>query len=69
MITHMARDQYGEYYHDLGPYPRQALLERLDRKHADKMYCDTTDGPKHIGWIIATLWLRVYEVNPMRKAA
>lgn len=68
--TYMALDQYGNAFHDLGPHPRKALLERLGRQHADRMYIDSTsDGPKHVGWIIAGLWLTVYEVIPMREPA
>lgn len=70
MKSYMAIDQYGTTYHNLGRYPRAGLLERLCRKHAQKMYCDMADGTsKHIGYIIAGLWCRVYEVTPMRRAA
>ena len=66
---YMAIDQYGETYHGL-TYPRKDLLERLCRTHADKMYTDMKDGStKHIGYIIAGLWLRVYEVKPMYRDA
>ena len=64
----MAIDQYGQTHHNLGQHPRKALLERLGRKHADKMYVDKKDGSSvHIGWIIAGLWLSVYRVEPLEK--
>jgi hypothetical protein len=59
----MAIDQYGHAYHGLGNHPRKALLERLDRKRASKMYVDTKTGTKHIGYIIRGLWLTVYNVT------
>lgn len=68
-MTHMAIDQYGQTYHDLGPHPRRALLDRFDRKHADRMFIDTKAGTKHIGWIIAGHWLTVYRVETMEKPA
>lgn len=64
----MAVDQYGQTYHGLGPHPRKALLERLGRKHAAKMYVDKKDGSTaHIGWIISGLWLTVYHVQRWEK--
>lgn len=63
----MARDQYGQYYHDLGIHPRKTLLERLGRKRAQRMYVDSKSGTKHIGWIIAGLWLTVWHVEPMER--
>lgn len=66
----MAIDQYGRTYHNLGNHPRKTLLERLERKHASKMYIDKKDGPPvHIGWIIGGLWLTVYNVTPMELPA
>lgn len=61
--TFMAVDQYGQYYHDLGPHPRKTLLERIGRSHAEKMYVDRDSVPYHVGYIIAGLWLRIYEVR------
>ena len=68
-MNHMAIDQYGTTYHNLGPYPRKALLERLYRKHADKIYRDTKDGTIHVGYVIAKLWLTVYTVQRMERKA
>ena len=66
---YMAIDQYGNTYHGL-EYPRRDLLDRLGYKHADKMYVDKKDGRYvHIGYVIAGLWLTVYEVKPMERAA
>jgi hypothetical protein len=66
MKDSMAIDQYGQTFHGLGPHPRKALLERLSRKHAAKMYVEKKDGSSvHIGWIIGGLWLTVYSVTRM----
>ena len=69
-MNHMAIDQYGQTYHGLGKYPRKGLLERLGRKHADKMYIDTKSGKTyHVGYIIAGLWLTIYTVQRMERSA
>ena len=69
-LEHMAVDQYGHTHHALGQFPRKALLDRLERSHADKMYHDKVDGHiVHSGYIIAGLWLTVYKVEPMERAA
>ena len=67
MDNHMAIDQYGETYHDLGRHPRATLLARLDRQHADKMYIDSisTGKSRHCGYIIAGRWLTLYKVEPI----
>ncbi len=59
--TFFGKDQYGGYFHDLGRHPRKELLERLDRKHAEKIYVD--DGV-HVGYCIAGHWIVLYEVTP-----
>jgi len=65
----MGIDQYGNTYHGLGKYPRKALLERLGRSHADKMYVDKKDGSTvHIGYIISGLWIRLYSVQEWKAA-
>lgn len=70
MLTHMAQDQWGNTYHNLGAHPRKALLERIGAKRADKMYCDTLEGKtNHVGWIIRGHWLTVYRVTPMEGRA
>ena len=59
----MARDQYGQTYHNLGAHPRKALLDRLGYAKASKMYVDTKDGKAlHVGYIIGRLWLTLYHV-------
>jgi len=64
----MAIDQYGQTYHGLSK-PRKDLLDRLYRKHADKMYVDLKGGGyRHAGYIIGGLWLTVYEVKPFNAA-
>jgi len=51
-------------------HPRKQLLAKLGRKHADKMFCDTTSGdPKHIGYIVNGQWFRVYEVHDWQGKA
>lgn len=62
---YMAMDQYGQTYHGL-KYPRRDLLNRLNRKHASKMYINDKNGNAvHVGYIITGLWLDVYTVTPM----
>ena len=64
----MAIDQYGTTYHNLGTYPRKALLERLGSRSAERMYRDTNEGESHhIGYIINGLWLTLFHVEPWRK--
>jgi hypothetical protein len=66
----MGRDQYGRAYHDLGAHPRKALLDRLVRKHAAKIYIDKEEGPPvHIGYIIAGLWITLYQIEPWEREA
>ncbi len=65
-MYHMGIDQYGETYHGL-TYPRKDLLKMFDRKHADKMYRDTTEGTRHTGYIIAGRWIELFEVKPWRR--
>lgn len=68
--TYMAIDQYGRTYHDLGRYPRKALLAHFGVQHADKLYCDDRAGQAwHCGYVIAGHWLTLYAVTPFRKAA
>jgi len=66
---YMAIDQYGSTHHNL-KHPRKDLMERLNCKHASKMYRDTKNGKTfHVGYVIANHWLTVYEVQPMRNPA
>jgi hypothetical protein len=62
---YMAVSQYGDTFHGL-THPRKDLLARLGRQHAAKMYRDNADPakpPRHCGYVIAGLWLEVFEVN------
>ena len=60
----MAIDQYGQTYHGL-KNPRKDLCHRLGCKSAVKMYQDKKDGTTcHAGYVIAGLWLTLYEVVP-----
>lgn len=69
MQFYMAIDQYGQAYHSLGEHPRKALLTRLGKTSAQRMYRDKKDGKSvHIGWIIGGLWLTLYTVTPVENA-
>ena len=69
-MNHMAIDQYGTTYHDLGKHPRKGLLDKLCRKSTSKMYVDKKDGTsRHIGYIIAGLWLTIYKVEYWEQPA
>jgi hypothetical protein len=59
----MAIDQYGQTYHGL-EFPRKDLLIELNRQHAQKMY---VGEHKHIGYVIAGLWLTIYKVIRIDK--
>lgn len=56
----------GTTYHltDKDKHPRGQLLKKCFKKHAEKMYVDTTEGKtKHIGYIVSGEWFRLYEVH------
>ena len=61
----MARDQYGNTIHALdAKHPRKDLLEKLYKKSAVKMYCDTVDGEaKHTGYVVGNQWFTFYKVT------
>ena len=63
---YVARDQLGHVYWGL-EHPRKDLMERLCCKHAEKMFQDTPQGPRHIGYVIAGLWLRVYQLEEWER--
>ena len=68
-IGYMGIDQYGKTYHIGNNHPRKWLLNHLYRKHCSKMYCDTTNGKiKHIGYVIAGLWINIYRVEEWKAA-
>jgi hypothetical protein len=61
-------DQHGQHYDNLGKHPRKELLERLYAKSAEKMYIDKSDGSiKHVGYIIAGLWITLYYIEAWEK--
>lgn len=65
----MAIDQYGQTFHGL-THPRKDLMQRLGRRHAQKMYCDKKGGGTvHIGYVIAGHWLSLYKVEPVENPA
>ncbi len=65
--AYIAIDQYG-HVHQIGyNWPRKYLLMLLDRQHADKMYADIKDKSYHVGYIIAGLWLTLFEVKPVER--
>jgi len=70
MLGYIGIDQHGQTYQIGDNPPRKWLLNHLDRQHAGKMYIDRKDGKSyHIGYIIAGLWIQVYEIHDWAKAA
>lgn len=68
-VYYMARDQYGATYHNLGQHPRKALLTKLGRQNAKRIYRDKVGGGAvHVGYVIAGLWLTLYQVIPFERA-
>lgn len=66
----MGIDQYGRVYHNLGRHPRKALLDRLGRNTARKMYVDKKSGGcAHIGYIIGGLCIELYNVTQWERPA
>ncbi|MBV9667307.1 MAG: hypothetical protein JO327_04175 [Nitrososphaeraceae archaeon] len=64
----MGIDQYGQTYHNLGKFPRKELLQRLGSTHAERMYVDKKNGTTvHCGYVIARLWISLYEVQPFER--
>jgi len=58
----LAIDQYGSRLLLPGKHPRKELLALLDRKHADKVYCDRKDGSTvHVGYVVAGRWFTLYQ--------
>lgn len=52
-----------EYLTDPDAHPRGQLLRRLGVTSARKIYSDTKSGTvKHIGYVAAGVWFRIYEV-------
>ena len=44
-------------------HPRKQLLEAMGRKHCDKIYVDSLNGRKHIGYIVAREWFTIKEIH------
>ena len=66
-LGYLAIDQYGETI-KLKKHPRKELMEYFGVKHADKMFIDTRkEEGKHIGYVIAGHWFRIYEINEWNK--
>jgi len=64
-LGYIGIDQYGQHYH-LHAHPRKELMAKLGTKHADKMCVDTKEREaRHVGYIVAGLWITVYEVHPL----
>ena len=64
----MGIDQYGQTHHALGAHPRKELMKRLGTSHVEKMYADTAEGTKHVGYVIGRLWVTLYKVEPWAVA-
>lgn len=60
----MGIDQYGTTFHNLGPHPRKALVEKLGYQHVSKMFVDKTDGTtRHAGYVVGPHWVTLYYVS------
>ena len=67
-MTTMGIDQFGVTYHNLGKYPRKRLLDRLGFRCCQKMYKDGNNGEViHVGYIVGTLWIELFNVTPWEK--
>jgi hypothetical protein len=64
----LAIDQAGQVYR-IAKHPRKELCQMLGVQHASKMYRDTADGPKHVGYVIGGHWLEVFDATPWRRPA
>jgi hypothetical protein len=64
-LGYMARDQYGQTIHLTDPdkHPKGQLLDKLGRKHAERIYNDGTESTVHTGYIVAGSWWTIYEVH------
>ena len=61
-LGYLGIDQYGGRY-KIDKYPRKELLAQLGRAHAELMYQDSKNGTRRAGYVIAGLWISVYEVH------
>lgn len=63
---YMARDQWGNTFHDLGEHPRKGLMARLGYRSATRIYRDLKDGgTRHVGWKVGPHWCDVFAVAPI----
>ena len=65
----VAHDQWGNTFF-LGKHPRKQLLEKMGKKHAEKIYVDVKndDGSIttiHSGWKIGNSWFDVFRLEPL----
>lgn len=68
MSFYMARDQWGNTLHDIGPRPRKALMAHSGRRSARPIFVDTKDGRTvRIGWYCGGHWWTVYRVERVEK--
>ena len=65
MIGYIAIGNYGDTIRltDAKLSPRTQLLAKLGYKHADNVYRDTPNGPKHCGYVVGKQWFEVHEVH------
>lgn len=54
-------DQFGQRFAVDPKAPRKSLMASLGTRHADKMYVDTKDGARHIGYIVRGHWVTLYQ--------
>ena len=63
LLGYLGIDQHGNRF-KIDAHPRKELCEQLGRRHAEKMYVDClSGGTRHTGYVIAGLWVTVYEVH------
>lgn len=62
----VAVDQYGNTKF-IKNHPRKELTELHGVKHADKMYRDTDNGVKTVGYIVAGHWYEVLRISPFKE--
>ena len=65
--SYIAIGQYQKIFLWNTSAPRKDLLKMLYRKHADRIYNDSKDGPVHIGYVIAREWFTLYELKRMEN--
>lgn len=51
------------FLHNPDKHPRGQLLDKMGRKHCQKIYRDFPNGPKHVGYIVAREWFTITEVH------